>query len=35
VGDGSELLRRWNRLHAVRTALGLVAFGIMLFALRR
>jgi len=29
------LLRRWNVLHAVRTALGLAAFVIFLYALQR
>lgn len=35
VGDAAKLLERWNRLHAVRTALSLVAFGFLLFALGR
>src|SRR5215470_3874462 len=32
VGNAHALLDRWNRLHAVRTALSLVAFAIMLLA---
>jgi hypothetical protein len=35
IGDAGMLLRRWNALHAVRTALSLVALVFMLFALHR
>ncbi|MBS0480914.1 MAG: DUF1772 domain-containing protein [Proteobacteria bacterium] len=31
-GEVSSLLERWNRLHAVRTALGAAAVAVMLFA---
>jgi hypothetical protein len=31
--DASDLLRRWNRLHAVRTLLSAVAFGLLLWRL--
>lgn len=34
IGNAHELLKRWNALHAVRSALSVVAFGFMLFALR-
>ncbi len=34
VGDAHELLRRWNGLHAVRSALSVAAFGFMLSGLR-
>jgi hypothetical protein len=34
IGNAHELLKRWNALHAVRSALSLVAFVFMLFALR-
>ena len=30
VGDAHELLRRWNGLHAVRSALSVAAFALML-----
>jgi hypothetical protein len=33
--EAERLLRRWNGLHAVRSALGLVAFIILLYALQR
>ena len=33
-GDAGRLLRRWNVLHAVRTALSLVALSCMLLASR-
>src|SRR5262245_53473146 len=32
VGDAERLLGGWNALHAVRTALSLVAFALMLWA---
>lgn len=31
--EASNLLRRWGRLHAVRSVLSAVAFGILLFAM--
>ena len=34
IGNARELLKRWNALHAVRTALSVVAFVLMLRALR-
>lgn len=34
IGDAPALLRRWNALHAIRSALSLVAFVLMLFALQ-
>ena len=34
IGNARELLERWNALHAVRTALSVVAFVLMLRALR-
>ena len=34
IGKAYELLKRWNALHAVRSALSLAAFVFMLFALR-
>ena len=34
IGNAHELLKRWNALHAVRTALSVVAFVFMLCALR-
>ena len=34
VGDARELLRRWNGLHAVRSALSVAAFAFMLSELR-
>lgn len=34
IGNARELLKRWNALHAVRTALSVVAFVFMLRALR-
>ena len=33
--ESSALLRRWGRLHAVRTAVSLVAFLIFVFLLAR
>lgn len=35
VGNGQELLDRWNTLHGVRSALGIVAFVLMLIARAR
>ena len=35
VGNAQELLDRWNALHAVRSALGIIAFTAMLVALGR
>jgi Domain of unknown function (DUF1772) len=35
VGNAEELLKRWNALHAIRTALSIVAFVFLLFAVRR
>lgn len=35
LGNADELLRRWNALHAVRTALSIAAFVFLLFAVRR
>ena len=32
VGSAPELLRRWNSLHAVRSALSVMAFAVLLFA---
>jgi uncharacterized membrane protein len=34
VGDAHELLQRWNCLHAVRSALSMAAFAVMLSGLR-
>lgn len=34
IGNARALLKRWNALHAVRTALSVVAFVLMLRALR-
>ena len=34
VGHAHELLQRWNGLHAVRTALSVAAFAVMLSGLR-
>ena len=34
VGDAHDLLRRWNGLHAVRSALSVAAFAFMLSGLR-
>ncbi len=31
--EAATLLRRWGRLHAVRTALGLIAFGVLVWRL--
>ena len=31
--EAATLLRRWDRLHAVRAALGLVAFGVFVWRL--
>ncbi len=31
--EAASLLRRWGRLHAVRTALGLIAFGVLVWRL--
>ena len=33
--EADGLLRRWGRLHAVRSVLGVLAFGILLMALAR
>lgn len=35
LGNTDELLRRWNALHAVRTAMSIGAFVFLLFAVRR
>jgi hypothetical protein len=35
VGNAEQLLKRWNALHAVRTALSIVAFVFLLFAVNR
>ena len=35
VGNAHELLKRWNALHAIRSALSVVAFVFMLSAVRR
>jgi len=35
VGNAQDLLERWNTLHAVRSALGIIAFVAMLLALGR
>ncbi len=29
--EAATLLKRWGRLHAVRTALGLIAFGVFVW----
>ena len=34
VRNAHELLQRWNSLHAVRTALSVAAFAVMLSGLR-